>query len=84
MNMSVSALKATIECRAAGLTPSRRTSNQRPARVTGRGFALPRRVYDRAMAYDLRPKVFRDRIIRDNWRVEKTDRDGGYNCIEYW
>ena len=34
------------------------------------------------MPHDLRTKVFRDRIIRNNWRVEKMDRDGGYEAIE--
>jgi hypothetical protein len=26
--------------------------------------------------------VFRDRIIRDDWRLEKMDRDRGYEAIE--
>jgi hypothetical protein len=33
-------------------------------------------------ADDLRAKVFRDRIVRDIWRVEKMDRDGGFECVE--
>jgi hypothetical protein len=31
---------------------------------------------------DLRAKVFRDRVDRDRWRVEKMDEDGGYECVE--
>ena len=34
------------------------------------------------MTEDLRAKVFRDRIVRDVWRVEKIDEDGGYEAIE--
>jgi hypothetical protein len=37
---------------------------------------------ERANADDLCAKVFRDRIIRDVWRVEKMDRDGSYEAIE--
>jgi hypothetical protein len=33
-------------------------------------------------ADDLRAKIFRDRIVRDQWRVEKMDKDGGYEAIE--
>jgi len=36
----------------------------------------------RPSADDLRAKVFRDRIVRDIWRVEKMDEDGGFECIE--
>jgi len=38
--------------------------------------------YDRVMIEDLRAKVFRDRINRDGWLVEKLDEDGGYECVE--
>jgi hypothetical protein len=34
------------------------------------------------MTDDLRAKVFRDRIDRAAWRVEKYDEDGGYECFE--
>jgi hypothetical protein len=37
---------------------------------------------ERPNADDLRSKVFHDRIVRENWRVEKMDRDGGVECIE--
>jgi hypothetical protein len=37
---------------------------------------------ERPNADDLRAKVFRDRIVREVWRVEKMDQDGGYECIE--
>lgn len=33
-------------------------------------------------ADDLRAKVFRDRERRGDWRVEKMDEDGGYECVE--
>jgi hypothetical protein len=36
----------------------------------------------RPNADDLRAKVFRDRVSRDAWRVEKMDEDGGVECIE--
>ena len=34
------------------------------------------------MTEDLRAKVFRDRVDRAAWRVEKIDEDGGYKCVE--
>jgi len=37
---------------------------------------------ERPNADDLRAKIFRDRIVREVWRVEKMDQDGGYECIE--
>ena len=41
-----------------------------------------RRSSERPNADDLRAKVFEDRIVRDDWRVEKMDRDGGVEYIE--
>jgi hypothetical protein len=35
---------------------------------------------DHPNADDLRAKVFEDREHPDNWRVEKMDEDGGYEC----
>ena len=35
---------------------------------------------DHPNATDLRAKVFRDRVDRDRWRVEKMAEDGGYEC----
>jgi hypothetical protein len=32
-------------------------------------------------ASDLRAKVFRDRVDRDAWRVEKMDEDGAYEWV---
>ena len=35
---------------------------------------------ERPNADDLRAKVFQDREYQGNWRVEKMDEDGGYQC----
>jgi hypothetical protein len=37
---------------------------------------------DHPNADDVRAKVLRDRASRAAWRVEKMDRDGGYEAIE--
>jgi hypothetical protein len=37
---------------------------------------------DHPNADDLRAKVFRDREHPSDWRVEKMDEDGSYECVE--
>jgi hypothetical protein len=31
---------------------------------------------------DLRAKVFEDRVVPGQWRVEKMGADGGYDCLK--
>jgi hypothetical protein len=37
---------------------------------------------DRPTPNDLRAKVFEDREVPANWRVEKMDEDGGYEVVK--